>query len=81
MLAVSHQSEWQLVFLFEFLMRLDRVGAYTNDGCIESLEPREGVAKLARLDGSPARVVLWIEVEENTLTLQRREREGRAGIR
>ena len=64
-IRVGNERERQIVLLLELLVRLDRIGADAEDGRIESLELREGVAKLARLYSSTRRVVFRIEVQDH----------------
>ena len=78
--GVGEQRERELELLLELRLRRDGVGADAEDHCIESLEPREGVAKLARLDGSPRGVGLGIEVQHDGLAAWSRERERLAFV-
>jgi hypothetical protein len=77
---IGQKRERQVELLLELGLRRDGVGADSQDYRIESLEPREGVAKLARLDGSPRGVGLGIEVEDDRPALLCRQRERHAGV-
>jgi hypothetical protein len=79
-IRVGKECEWETELLLELRLRGDRIRAHAEDHRIESLEPREGVAKLRRLDGSPRGIGLGIEVEHNRLALQRGERERLAFV-
>jgi hypothetical protein len=74
-LGIGEQRVRKLVLSLELGVRVDRVGADAKDYGVDSLEPREGVAKAARLDRSARGVVLGIEEEDNRTAAQRRERE------
>src|SRR3990172_610442 len=75
MVVVGEEGERQMVFLLELRLLRHCVWAYTDDHRIESLEPREGVAKLARLDGSTRCVSLGEEVEHHPASAKVRERD------
>jgi hypothetical protein len=79
-IGVGDEREWEIVSLLELLMRFHGVGADTDDFCIDSLEPREGVAELARLEGSARGGVLRIEVQYDGLAAECRELQRRAGV-
>ena len=63
------------MFCLELLVRLHGIGTYTDDGRIEPLEPREGVAELARLERSPAGLILRVEVQDDSPPSQRSKRD------
>ena len=81
LLFIRQQREWQFEFRHELVVRLHRVGAHAEHDCIESLEPREGVAKLARLECSTGGVVLRVEIEHDDTTAQLMQRERRTAVR
>jgi hypothetical protein len=78
---VGNQRIRKLMFLLEFFVRLGRIGADAKDDRVESLEPREGVSKRARLDGSAGGVVLRIEEEHDDTTAKRRQLQLGIGVR
>ena len=80
MVGVSEKRERQRQFLLELGLRRDGVGAHAKNDCIQSLEPRERVTKLGRLDGSPRGIGLGIEVEHDALAHLIGERERLALI-
>ena len=63
------------MFCLELLVRLHGIGTYTDDGRIEPLEPREGVAELARLERSPAGLILRVEIQDDSPPSQRSKRD------
>jgi hypothetical protein len=67
MVRVREERERQIELGLELRLGRDRIGADTENDCIESLEPREGVAKLARLDRSPRGIGLGVEIENHAL--------------
>jgi hypothetical protein len=69
-IGVGEERERQVVLGLERGVLLHGVGADPKDHCIESLEPREGVSKRARLDGSARGVVLGIEVQNHRAPLE-----------
>jgi hypothetical protein len=69
-IGVSDKRERQLVLLLEVLVLAYRIRAHAEDRRIESLEPREGVAEFARLDGSALGGVLGIEVEHDRMAAE-----------
>src|SRR5688572_12347569 len=73
---VGEERHWQPVFRPELLVRLRAVRAYAEHRCIESLEPREGVSKRARLDGSARGIVLGIEEQNDPSAAEIREGNG-----
>ena len=77
---VDEQRVRELVFLLELAVFFRRIPADAEDDCIDSLEPREGVSKRARLDGSARGVVFRIEEQDDYLSAQRRQLELRVGI-
>jgi hypothetical protein len=79
-LGVGEEGVRQLVFLLELGVGLDRVRTDAEYYCVDSLEPREGVAKAARLDRSARGVVLRVEEEHDLPAAQRRERERLAFV-
>jgi len=80
MIRVGNEREGEVVFLLELLMLLHGVRADPNHRCFDSLEPREGVAKLARLEGSARGVVFGIEVQHDCLAAKRLQRDSRATV-
>ena len=65
---VGQERVGQFVLPFELGLLLNGVGAATQDLRIESLEPREGVAKLARLTRSTRGIGLRVEEEHHPAT-------------
>jgi hypothetical protein len=76
MLGIGQERVRELVLLLELSVGLDRVRADSEYYCVDSLEPREGVAKAARLDRSARGVVLWVEEQHDRSAAKRRQREG-----
>jgi hypothetical protein len=64
-LGVGEERVRKLVLLLELGVRLDRVRTDAEYDCVDSLEPREGVAKAARLDRSAGGIVLRIEEQHH----------------
>ena len=75
MVDVRDEREWQFMLCLELLVRLHGIGTYTDDGRIEPLEPREGVAELARLERSPAGLILRVEIQDDSPPSQRSKRD------
>src|SRR5579862_1589618 len=73
MVLIGQQRIEQLVFGLELPVRGRRIRTGAKDHRIDSLEPREGVSKRARLDGSPGGVVFGIEEQHHDLSAQGRE--------
>jgi hypothetical protein len=66
-ILVGKERERQVVLLLEVSLLLYRVRTVAKDDCIESLEPRDGVAERARFLGSTRRVGFRVEVEHDPM--------------
>jgi hypothetical protein len=77
---VGEKGKRELELGLEPGLGLCAVGAGPEDDCIESPEPGEGVAKLARLDGSARGIGSRIEVEDDVVARELTERHGSPAV-
>ncbi len=77
---VGEQRERNVVFLFELLMRRNRVAADADDFGISASEPVVGVAELRRFTGSTRRIVLGIEPQHQVAPAKIIEAHRLAGV-
>ena len=79
--GVGEERERQVILLLELRLCRDRIRAHAENDRIESLEPREGVAKLARLQRSAGGIIFRVEVEHDDVAAQLTQRERGTAVR